>query len=477
MIEGEARDLLGLANEIMVKRPQSAPALAAWREKVFSFLDAAKPNDIVHEAKLEQLSLELRAIWMQIAHDHTGHHLKSPLEGSAVVFPLGREAELKYERIMSSIGIEDRCKTYRPRVPGWANGHLLFRSGMAAIASLIQNLRPHFFEADHEQIRVDFFGGYYETQRIFDLYASSLIRFDRRATGEDLYQKIENGGGHVLFLEPVSYDWDMEVLDFKRVLDALKKRQQPPRMIVLDTTIVGHTFPVKSFIEALQGVASPIVVQISSGLKLDQEGLEFSNVGIFSLYCKDDGDRNQGVQDFLDRIAGNRKINGTALSAYEIAALDIPCFLNRERFEAHSRAIFESNKRLARTLAPVVASADGVFEKVSHPCLGAGADWPWAVAPFVVFHFREAFDNERTHEGIKRALLKHSKHEGVSFFGTGMSFGFRSHRFEIILPKRILHPNGSAKGLLKVAMGRRQGPMANAVIELMKRVAMTKPGG
>jgi len=476
MLEIEARHLLGLADEIIISRPQSAKALSSWRGEVFDVISKPGPDSIEREARLEDLALQFRSIWMKIAFEHTGHHLKSPLKGDDVIFPLGQKSEMNYERIVMPTAIERRFKTYTPRTKGWAPAHLLFRSGMGAIVSLFQNLRPHFFSEDHEQIIVDFFGGYFETQRAFDLFSSPLITFRRHETGNDLLDAVDKGDGHVLFIEPVSYDWDMEVLDLKRLVASLNKRTRPPEMIVIDTTIVGHTFPMQSFLNALPDPAPPVVVQISSGLKLDQEGLELSNAGLFTLFCKDDSKAAETVQRFLKRLSGNRKINGTNLSSFEIAALDAPWFMNRKRFVEHSQAIFRNNEKLARALSPVVASVGGIFERVSHPSLSDAADLPWAVAPFVVFHFREAFDHDQTHVRITETLLKHSSRDGLSFFGTGMSFGFRSHRFEIIKPETILHPKGTAKGLLKVAMGSRNGPMASAVTELLTNLAKLKPG-
>ncbi|MCV6575796.1 MAG: hypothetical protein OIF58_08690, partial [Cohaesibacter sp.] len=177
MIEKEARHLLALGDEIIVHRPESAEVLAAWREAVFAFTDNAIQPSIANEFELERLSLELRSIWMQIAYDHTAHRLKSPLIGDKLTLPLGEPVEVEYERVMMPDIIERKCGRYRPTIRGWPVRHLLFRSGMAAISSVLQNIRPYFFGREHPPIVVDFFGGYFETQRAFDLYSSPLMMF------------------------------------------------------------------------------------------------------------------------------------------------------------------------------------------------------------------------------------------------------------------------------------------------------------
>lgn len=473
MIEHEARHLLAMANEIILSRPASAAVLSAWRKEVVSLLSDTSRRSIADERELDRLSLEMRAIWMQIAHDHTGHHLKSPLADDTVILPLGQTHDLQYERLFMPRALERRCKSYRPQIRGWASSHLLFRSGMAAISSLMQNIQAFFFGRGQTKIIVDFFGGYFETQRVFDLHASSLMTFRRHAEGQDLYEAIEHGNGHVLFFEPVSYDWEMEVIDLELLIASMGQRKRALDMIIVDTTIVGDRFPMQNFLSALSQGASPIVAHLSSGLKLDQEGLELANVGIVSLYCRQAAPNANAAENFFRQVSGHRKVNGTGLSTYEAAALDVPWFLNTNRFSEHCRAVFENNTRLARALKSTIQSHDGIFERVSHPSLRSSAHLAWAVAPFVTIHFKERFDHESTHQKVISTMLANATVDGTRFLGTGMSFGFRGHRFEIIKPEKILHPNGKSKGLLKIAMGRRNGPMADAVINLVKSLALS----
>jgi hypothetical protein len=474
MIEHEARHLLAMANEIILSRPESAADLSEWRQKVFALLSDTSRRSIIDEAELDRLSLEMRTIWMQIAHDHTGHHLKSPLVDETVILPLGQTHNLQYERLFMPRALERRCKSYRPQIRGWASSHLLFRSGMAAISSIIQNIQAFFFSHGQRKIMVDFFGGYFETQRVFDLHGSSLLTFRRHAAGSDLYDAVAQSDGDVLFFEPVSYDWDMEVVDLDILIASIGKRRRALDMIVVDTTIVGDRFPMQKFLSALPRDAAPIIAHISSGLKLDQEGLELANVGIVTLYCRQVDPIANTAEKFFRQLSGHRKVNGTGLSTYEAAALDVPWFLNINRFSEHCRAVFENNIRLAHALVPTIQSNDGIFERVSHPGLSSSAHLSWAVAPFVAIHFKERFDHEDTHQRVLAILLENAAIDGINFLGGGMSFGFRGHRFEIIMPEKILHPNGKSKGLLKIAMGRRKGPMADAVIHLVNSLALLK---
>ncbi|MBF0127142.1 MAG: SUMF1/EgtB/PvdO family nonheme iron enzyme, partial [Magnetococcales bacterium] len=90
--------------------------------------------------------------------------------------------------------------------------------------------------------------------------------------------------------------------------------------------------------------------------------------------------------------------------------------------------------------------------------------------PFVIFHFQPDQDLEENHTLLIETLKREARRRGFTF-DQGMSFGFRSHRFEIIKPYSVLHPNGRQLGLLKIAMGRRMGAARDGVIALMRAIA------
>jgi len=384
---------------------------------------------------------------------------------------MGGTNGFKYERLIHPNYLELGCKKYRPTPSGWRSRHMIFRSGMAAITSLLQNVRPYLFADNQEPVTLDYFGGYFETKVLFDLFSSPLFSFRRHASQDGMLHEIEHGNSQLLFLEPVSYDWEMEALDLNKLYTALTLRKRLPRMIIVDTTIIGNTFPLDQFLSALPGEPPPIVMQINSCLKLDQEGLELANAGIASLFWRrNDTKHGEAALTLAKKMSRNRMITGTGLSLDEMAILDVPWFLNPERSQAHSQSVFENNRQLASILDPVIASADGIFSHVSHPSLRVTERVPWAVAPFVIFHFREELDNKKAHTRLTTLLSKVSRKNHLGF-GEGMSFGFRGHRFEIIKPNSILHPNGQAKWVLKVAMGCRQGPTRDAIINLLAEIA------
>ncbi len=92
------------------------------------------------------------------------------------------------------------------------------------------------------------------------------------------------------------------------------------------------------------------------------------------------------------------------------------------------------------------------------------------MAPYVLFHFHEEQDHPEHHELLIDILQNEAVRRGFSF-QVGGSFGFRSHRFEIVGAHKVPDLKTEQHGLLKVAMGRRQGAARDEVIRLLEEIA------
>ncbi|MBF0194355.1 MAG: SUMF1/EgtB/PvdO family nonheme iron enzyme [Magnetococcales bacterium] len=469
--QDECLHLLAMAQQIVAAIPEEEHRYSEWLHKTEKLLNNKILETLAGEEQLESLSMELRGLWLATAHSFSDLYLKSPPAGLDKTLPMGTSARYYYERLVYPRNLEKRGPYYRPAPNGWESEDIFFRSGLSAIAALFQVFGQVFSGDNKTTIRIDMFGGYFETDRLLRAFASPLFKYRRIINQTDFFKRVVRENANVLFLEPVAYDWDLEALDFELLLGSLAKRKKPPRMIVLDTTIVGHCFPLELFLKMLPGDPPPLVVVLSSGLKLDQEGLELANVGMLTLFQKENQKEQGKVADKLaSKLRKNRNLFGYGLLMDEMAILDVPWFLDLVNFKKHCNFVFENNRRLAEHLSPIINEGEGVFSHVSHPCLSNAANWSWAKAPFVVFHFKADKDSKENHKAVVDTIVRLSRKRNLGFV-EGMSFGFRGSRFEIIKPNAILHPNGQQKGLFKVAMGRRSGAQAHGIINLIAEVA------
>jgi hypothetical protein len=204
--------------------------------------------------------------------------------------------------------------------------------------------------------------------------------------------------------------------------------------IIVDSTLAGLDDGLNDLLSALDGPKE--VFRLHSGLKLFQAGLELADVGIVSIYGSPAGDE-------LRRI---RTLQGSGLRFADVAALELPVFLDPAATRAYEDAVFRHNAALAR------AARDNPALKVAYP---AGQHR----APFVIFNLPSAasfdgLDEKIAAEAARRSLV----------FTKGGSFGFRGHRFETV------HPEGKPP-FLRVALGKRGGPSLEGIWELFRTLA------
>ncbi len=238
---------------------------------------------------------------------------------------------------------------------------------------------------------------------------------------------------------------------------------------MVDSTLLGPGFQIEPLLVACGDKAPLIALEVRSGLKLDQVGLEFSNVGIVKTLTptREDGSRYPSAQQFHSSLVEARKVLGNALSVVNSAILDAPWIFHPEHMVRHSRVVFDNNQRLAIFLSEI----KGLFFRVNHPALSAQSALVWAQSPIVVMEFHDAEDEERNNEFLL-AVINHEIRQRALVFYLGSSFGFRHHRCEIVVPEfGYRYADGRPRGYLKVAMGSRAGPSFNGVLELMKEIA------
>lgn len=201
-------------------------------------------------------------------------------------------------------------------------------------------------------------------------------------------------------------------------------------------------------------------MRYSSGLKLDQAGLELANVGILSLFVPEGAPGMPPAPRLGHYLRKMRTILGSGLTLDEVAALEAPWFLDRKSFERHCRAVFVNNAMVSACLQGI----KGIFSRIVHPSLAdPQSPVPTVQAPFSVLHLRE--DSLDNHGFLLAVLAAEARRRGLCF-DAGSSFGFRGHRYEVIIPRLA-----DRKGLFKVAMGARGGPSRTGIVELMQELA------
>ena len=130
-----------------------------------------------------------------------------------------------------------------------------------------------------------------------------------------------------------------------------------PKILVFDTTVVGRTFRISDVLAQLQS-APLLAIDVCSGLKLHQQGLELANVGFACMFGarKDAGktaekdSQNKLRNQLMEQLKLARQLTGSGLTLMEAAALDAAFVTDSNEVKAYSSRVFEHNQLLADSI-------------------------------------------------------------------------------------------------------------------------------
>lgn len=426
-IERDALDLLALARRVAAAIGHDPFDGALQRDL------AALGNDhLAQERQLESAALTLRRAWLQAAHRSADAMLKSPSDGDRARVPCGNSLHFGYERDLDVALLEDRGAAYAPPPAGWTSDMVIFRSGQAALAAILQFVASTW--GDRRTLSVAHAGAYFETAALLDAWPRrNFRRADHSAVSAD-----------VVIGEPVRCNG---------CFAAAKQLPRARHVLLIDTTMVGPGCDLARWLLAA-GDDCDLAIAFSSGLKLDQAGLELANVGIARILVRDGTPRGLEIAGRLRQLRG---LMATGLTLDELSALSAPWFLDRAYADTYVAAIFANN----RALAHAIGSDSPVFGPRCHPALMSPAD-----APFCAIQLREPSPSR--YRRFVEIVERQSDRRGL-LLTEGGSFGFRGHRFELIEPA----PR-QGDPFLRVAMGWRDGHSCRGLAELFRELAACK---
>jgi hypothetical protein len=425
-IERDALDLLALAARAAADTGQDPLHGALQRD-----LGTLGNDYLAQERRLDMAALALRRAWLSAAHRPADASLKSPEDGEIARVPCGEGLQFGYERDLDVSILEDRGATYASPPAGWTGDMVIFRSGQAALASILQLVAAAW--GDKRTLSVAHAGAYFETTALLAAWPRRTFRpTPASAVSAD-----------VVIGEPVWCDGCFGVT---------KRLPRARHVLLLDTTMVGPSHDLCSCLAAAADDCE-VAIAFSSGLKLDQAGLELANVGIARVLVRDGA--QQRATGIASRLRQLRGLMATGLTLDELSALSAPWFLDRAYVDAYTTAIFANNRLLAQS----IGSESAVFGPHCHPSRST----PGAAAPFCALQLREA--SPARYRRLAGIVEQQSEQRGL-LLTNGGSFGFRGHRFELIEPAP-----GQGDPFLRIALGWRDGHSCRGLAELLGELA------
>jgi hypothetical protein len=324
---------------------------------------------------------------------------------------------------------------------------VLCSSGMAALHVVLQSIR-HLFPGT---LRLGAFASYFETHSLFRLlrhaFQAKIV-----TCAQDLYESIRLSKFDIIYLEPVTYDWLLNVVDPGAIIEAVEVARRPP-LLVIDTTMCPCSTHAEALVRRCLGSAFPLVVSIRSGLKFDQQGIELSNLGVVESWAL----RNHGELRSLGKVLSSvTTLVGAGVGWREACTLAPQFVLHGPARDRLCHDIFASN----RQLFDEISIGSGLFDRKTYPAK------PWD-APFVLFALRKG--DRTNYIRLARVIANVSRKRKLGLIMSG-SFGYRTERFETIVPGEQRRVGEQPTGILKIACGVLQGARLAGIIQLLSEL-------
>jgi hypothetical protein len=433
-IREEAAELKALANSLIRQAPHFSGGCNELKIQLDRALAAAN-HPFAAELSLETFTQNLRHSWLETAISAASQVYRSPTANQTAATASGTFEDFGYERDLQPTTLERRCHAFFGLTTApWIDDHILYSSGQAATTAALLMLdtvlkAPRPFKVAH-------LGSYFETVQLLSL-SPSLFR---------LLPEKDFADADLLIVEPIACNGHFSQVNMAHLIESLGKAAPKERVILIDDTLRGASIDSVRLLSLFNELNPLVLFRLSSGLKLFQAGLELGSVGILSVYTQN----RLNLSGFCKTLREIRTLCGVGLQFFDVAALDVPWFLDRHYTALYENAVFAHN----RQLAVAVAMHSRLFDNVFHPSMCQ----PPGKAPYCVFRLMEASD--RAYDRLEQRLKSEAAHRQL-LFEQGGSFGFRGHRFDIV------RPDNGEPSFLRVAMGRRTGWSFEGIVQMM----------
>jgi hypothetical protein len=260
-------------------------------------------NLFANERKLQNKTQELRHLWLEEVGNVTSRFNRSSWEGEKPIDLFEKKVSFTYETLTNDT---DVAAHYEYKIEGFRNGTFLYPNGMQAIKGTLEAVQA----LSVEEFVIEYSAAYFETQLLFRIMESNGVNIS----------KIHNGPNHanVFYFEPMMYDFDANLVDMDGFIQSVMESTAEMVFIIVDSTMHGQTHLVERLNNRLNNKVV-IFIDVRSGLKLDQEGLELSNLGVAEWFVRNN--YNHFYKESMSFIRKYKGLCGANISYAAITAL------------------------------------------------------------------------------------------------------------------------------------------------------------
>lgn len=272
-----------------------------------------------------------RKRWILKCTQHTSKTFRSPLHATSKFTLEGNEVDFSYERNIKTPQINE--KIYR-EVAGVEGFNLLFSSGMMSIFQAINFIKKVY---KNKKAKGFVSAGYYETVLSKGVLHDIGVDWDLK-TKENYDPNEVNVDEYDFFVfEPVRATFNLDPTNIKLFLKKLSTNKKYPKVVIIDSSFIGNTFEMEEII-SMAKKSNLIIFNIRSGIKHDQLGMEFCNVGYLDAYFLNEA---AVLKDYTyTHLLNGRDFIGGNISYTEYCLIDNPFTFSSK--DTHAELVLDS---------------------------------------------------------------------------------------------------------------------------------------
>lgn len=278
-------------------------------------------KDLVNnEYKIRKLNKTIRRDWRQKIGKLTSPMYKSALWNTNVKDIQNFQYHYSYETLLGDENPFSELLGYS--IDGMLNKTFLFSSGMSAIT----NLFYCFSSFIRCNLNIQASLGYFETKYFFKILSSM---------GNDVSLNFDcNKNSNTFYFEPIKYDATLSITDMNSLIKSINTARSKIKFVIMDSTMHNKTNILKTLIKNIHDINNVVFCDVRSGLKLDQEGLELSNLGVCTIFVSKNNIKFfEAIKRYIEQY---KNLTGTNLSFHSLA-------LNHY-FDYESKSVEYTNK-------------------------------------------------------------------------------------------------------------------------------------
>lgn len=261
-------------------------------------------NYIDNENLIQKTIQSIRSNWLKKVAEHAVNFDRSPWEGQIPSDLWGNQFKFSYETLLSNDDLPDY---FGYDIKGYQHRTYLFPNGMAAIKGTLDIIDS----ATTTPLKIYASVGYFETVN----YLNMLV--NRGAEVKKLSQS--DMDANVFIFEPMLYNFTSNLTDEELLITKINESSAPLKFLIMDSTMHNVTKIFSRISTKLKDIENIILIDVRSGLKLDQSGLELTNLGIAVWFInQNSGQFSDFLFDFIQKYKG---LSGTNLPFIDLLAL------------------------------------------------------------------------------------------------------------------------------------------------------------